>query len=224
MRKTLFDFLRDTFLFSGISDEEMSLMCKKHNFITEDYKKGDEIYSARAFEHRLYFVMRGECRVERMRLNGCTVPLSTVERYGSFGILSAFEKTNEFPTRIVAVRNTRVIYIPEGDLKELINSYPKIAENVISFLCGRIVFLNEKIAAYTGADTEEKVAQHLLRVSAALGTDEFPLNAQSVARAVDIGRASVYRALDSLVRSGCITYADRKIKIINPDGMKGIHR
>ena len=168
--------------------------------------------------------MRGECRVERMRLNGCTVPLSTVERYGSFGILSAFEKTNEFPTRIVAVRNTRVIYIPEGDLKELINSYPKIAGNVISFLCGRIVFLNEKIAAYTGADTEEKVARHLLRVSAALGTDEFPLNAQSVARAVDIGRASVYRALDSLVRSGCITYADRKIKIINPDGMKGIHR
>lgn len=224
MRKTVFGFLRDTFLFSGISDEDMSLMCKKRDFITEDYKKGDEIYSAKIFERRLYFVMRGECRVERIRLNGCTVPLSTVERYGSFGILSVFEKSKEFPTRIVAMRNTRVIYITEGELKELIDSYPQIAENVISFLCGRIAFLNEKIAAYTGADTEEKVARHLLRVSDALGTDEFSLNAQSVARAVDIGRASVYRALDSLVRGGYITYADRKIKIINPDGMKGMHK
>ncbi len=35
MRKTVFDFLRDTFLFSDIGDEDMSLMCKKRNFITE---------------------------------------------------------------------------------------------------------------------------------------------------------------------------------------------
>lgn len=210
--------LSSSFLFSGLEDEEINCIIKNALPRLKEYKRSELVFSEETGDGGVGFVLSGECEVRRMREDGYVI-LNTLSEGDSFGILSVFAPDEEFPTSVFARKNAAVLFFPENEIRSLVERYPKISLNVISFLAERIIFLNKKIATYSGASVPEKLSSYLLAKYRQLG-DEFPLNCKRCSEALGVGRASVYRAIDTLVSEGVITFVDKKIKVNDPNGLE----
>ena len=77
----------------------------------------------------------------------------------------------------------------------------------------RAKFLNYKIAILSGVTVEERLAKYLLMQCALTNSLEFPINSARLATRINCGRASLYRALDSLAHRGYISFETKKITV-----------
>lgn len=146
------------------------------------------------------------------------VLLNIFECGSCFGYSSLFLKNEDkIETEIIAKGSCSVAFISEETLRELINGDATVAINLISALCEKVRFLNQKIASFTGENAEQKLIGYL-RQKAVLQSENgetnlvFELkNAAQLSRTLDMGRASLYRAFDSLEKKGIIIKKDKKI-------------
>ena len=129
---------------------------------------------------------------------------------------------DDFPTVIYATRRTEVVFITREELLTLIDAIPAIALNIIKFQNDRIAFLIKKIETFSAGSVEEKLACYILDEYKKHGDCEISLNRMKTADKLGVGRASLYRALDSLVESGIIKLETKKIFIVDPAGLERI--
>ena len=150
-------FFKNTFLFRGIDDGEITNLLSDIQAECICYRKGDCIYSPESFDRRIGFVLEGECIVGRPSTNSSIVPLNTLRKHGSFGIMTLFSSHAEFPTVITAKSDCYVLFLNGDDVMRLIEKKHAIALNIITFLTERIAFLNERIASFSGNTVEENL-------------------------------------------------------------------
>ena len=210
MNKKVFSFLSKTFLLNGIEEEEFSSF--QFPLITQTIvcAKGDHIDMTLEKEKCIGFVLSGQCEVTRDKL-----VLNTLNTGDSFGILSVFSD-EPYPTSIIAKKECRILLLSKESLVSLIHASPTVAMNIISFLAGRVCFLNKKTSVLGGASAEEKFSAYLKEECRRLGT-AFPFSASAVARKINVGRASLYRALTGLESKGIIQYKDNSVIILHPE-------
>ena len=220
MKKDLSEFLSTVFLFKDVKKEAIADIINKIAPEIKLYGHKDEIYTPDDYEHKLGFIIKGECTVERIKNDGNSVPLNTLKSSQSFGIMTILSCEDEFPTRVVAKRESEILFISKSDTMMLIKAYPQIAMNVISFLSRKISFLNSKIATFSSATVEEKLSNYIFAEYKKLGTDAIPFNCQKSAAAISAGRASLYRAINSLSDAGIIKLDNKKIYITDLEGLE----
>lgn len=211
------------FLFRGVADDVLSEALSTSSFEIRSFVRSETIYSPSEYEKKLGFVLSGRCDVRITKPDSSTVILNTLEAGDAFGVLAVFAECEEFPTEIIASKNSEVLFISRDAALGLVKRYPEIAMNVIEFLAGRIRYLNNEIATFSGTRVENRLASFLLRCYQNNG-EEFDFNCKKTSEAINAGRASVYRALDSLADDGIISFSNKKIKIINPKGLKEISK
>lgn len=217
--RNLYSVFNKLFIFNGISETECKRIAEEFSPITMQYEKGDLIFSKERNGAAVGFLLSGECEIIRRRQDETPVPLNRLLPYDSFGILSVFSQNEDFPTEIYARKATSVLFFSSEDVFALIDQYPQISLNIIRFLSERIAFLNKKIAAFSGGSVEQKLATLLYNKYRAQG-DEFLLNCKRCSEVLGVGRASVYRALNSLIEDGYVIFENKKIKIICPEGLE----
>lgn len=215
---TEYDQIKNLFLFYNIGEDECKKIIAATDPVVLEYRRGELVFSEESHEKCVGFVISGECEVRRKR-EGDYVILNTLKAFDSFGILSVFAPDEEFPTLIFARKNAAVMFFSEKDIRFLVEKYPQISLNVINFLSERIIFLNKRIATYSGSSTAEKLSAYLLSIYRENGC-EFTLNCKRCSEALGVGRASVYRGIEALVSDGIIKFEDKKIKIICPEGLE----
>ena len=214
-------FLKNTFLFKSVDASMIDGLLTSVHLEEKSYQKGDIIYSPDDFERKIGFVYEGECIVGRYS-TGAIIPLNLIKAYDSFGILTCFSERDEFPTVITAKTNAKVLFIYADDLKLILKRSAEVSLNVIDFLSRKISFLNDKIAAFSGGSIEEKLANYILSLKKKHNSLEFEFNKKKSAEALNCGRASLYRAIDSLKMAGLITLDNKKIIINDPSGLERI--
>ncbi len=88
--------------------------------------------------------------------------------------------------------------------------------NLIRFLSSKVAFLNSRIDCVTGGSADRRLA--LFIKSSPLyesGTITIGMSMTALAEALDIGRASLYRAFDALSLSGAIVRENDTVRIID---------
>ena len=214
-------FLKKTFLFKGIDEDEIDSILENVNIEEKSYQRADAIYSPNVFERKIGFVYRGECTVSRQS-GGTPVPLNAIKECDSFGIVTVFSDRDEFPTLVKAKVPSTIIFFSGEDIRSLIRLDSRIAINVIEFLTAKINFMNDKVAAFSGGCVEEKLAAYLIGLKRKYGSCEFDFNKKKSAETLNCGRASLYRAIASLETEGYISFENKKIYINDPDGLERI--
>lgn len=218
------EFLTHTFLFGGLNAEQVFQLIENASVEIKAFSANDVIYSPSAFESKVGFVMQGECSVERHRADGVPIPLNTLSKYEPFGILSLFSCEEKFPTFVRAKKNTQVLFIGSNDVISAVKASSCVAMNVIHFLGGRIVFLNEKISTFSSDNIEQKLAKTILHEAKRQSLNSFPFNLKRTSESLNAGRASIYRAIDVLSEKGLIKYENKKIYITDLEGLKRISK
>ena len=214
-------FLKSTFLFKDVDENVISELLSNVEVQEVSYQKGELIFSPDDFEHRLGFVLSGECLVGRQSA-GSFVPLNTMSRGNSFGILAVFSARDEFPTLIKAKNACTVLFFSSEAVRLLVEKSPAVSMNVINFLARKISFLNDKIASFSGGSVEAKLAGYILEQKRKHNSLSFDFNKKKSSEALNCGRASLYRAIASLESEGYVTFENKKIIINDLIGLERI--
>ena len=211
--KRINEVTENFFVFRGLSLAKRESLLSLCSLDSRVYKKGDVIYSQDLYEPKVGFVLSGRCEVRRTKADAQALTLNVLEKYDSFGVLAVFSN-EEFPTQIYAAKDCEILFFTRSEIMTLIDESAVVSKNIIEFLTDRIAFLNRRIATFTCAKAEDKLASYLLSEYARCGV-EIPFNCQKVAAIINVGRASIYRALAILTDAGYIKYDTKKIEIIN---------
>ncbi len=191
-------FLRDLFLFNGLTPEEIAgLMADAPP--RESFEKGAVIYTTDRFRPAMGIVLKG--RVEVVRGHAILNRLGPGE---AFGAAALYGEETEYVSEVRAATACEVQFLPQGLLDRWMQADRRITENYIRFLSDRIRFLNRRITAFTCGDAERRLLLWLRQHADASGTLAPPRRMTELARQLDIGRSSLYRALDTLEQSGLI--------------------
>ena len=99
---------------------------------------------------------------------------------------------------------------------------PQIAENYIKYLSERILFLNRKLYLLSSGTAEQRLASFLLDNLPLGQAAELPMPLSKLSLALNVSRASLYRAFDALTESGAVVKEGRKVCINDAERLKKI--
>lgn len=211
--------LMQSFLFSDLNENTLVKIIESSPPEVQAFKRGEEVRSS-SDSGAVGFVMSGRCEIRLARCGGRTV-LNILDVGDSFGILSVYS-AEEYPTKIYATKNSEIIFFNSEQIQYFVNNYSQISQNLIKFLAGRISFLNKKVATFSPSRVTDRLAVFLLCERDRQGTDELSFNCQKTAEEIGAGRASVYRAIETLEDLNLIKSNDKKIIIIDREGLERI--
>ena len=209
-----YKFLAQTFLFKNLTTDFIKEILSDITIKEVSYKRGETIFSSSTTEKCLGFVLEGCLEVKKNSSELNSTVINKIDQFGSFGILSILS-VEDFPTKIIAYKNSSVLYISSADFTRLVNNYSQIANNLIHFLANRIIFLNKKIETFSGTRVEDRLCAYLISESKKRNSSTFPINLSKTSEEINAGRASIYRVLSSLVDEGIINIDNKKITILD---------
>ena len=198
--------LRNSFLFREVPEIGVDWALAQSR--TERAPRGEVLYTSCRFQRSLGVVLSGKVRVTRGDLL-----VDVLEPGAWFGAAALFNEREDYPTTLTALADCEVLFLSQETVAELMERWPRAGINYVHYLSGRICFLSDRLNSLAAGSAEEKVEQFLRRSADANGVVCVP--ATAVARALGLGRASVYRAFDILEERGVLT-RDHKKFVIKP--------
>ncbi|MCI8611472.1 MAG: Crp/Fnr family transcriptional regulator [Clostridiales bacterium] len=220
MNETIQEMLSSLFLFQGMDfavlEGKFHILSKG---VTREYHADEILLSTREEPLGLAVLTDGSAQIlsedeKRPAL------LRTINPGDSFGAASLFSRERNYRTCVRAIETCRVFYMPTPLVQEICLLEPAAAQNYIAFLSDRISFLNRKITAFTAGSARERLILYLLHLP--LGPDgswELDVSYGELSEQLGVGRASLYRAMDSLCEAG---YIERNKKKVTPLQMKNL--
>ena len=206
--------LPNLFLFRGLSSSQLKRIDRA---LPEPvaYKKGDIIYSTHHFQKAVGVILSGTVSVRSPQEQGQPLLLHRLSAGDLFGAAALFDETaSEYVTDLTALSDVQVRYISQEQMLSLFGEFPLVAQNYITFLSGRIRFLNRKLAALTNGTAVSRVYHYCLTHQGDDGIVLFPANMTELARALNMGRSSLYRSLDALLLEGILQKNEKTYTLI----------
>ncbi len=213
-------FLQDVFsvystlpLFAGSAEDTLRLACERSQLLTVAKHERFTADSA-----SLFVIIQGSVTVLGVSKHQ-PVTLNTLKQGQIFGAASLFGGPCGV-TSMVAKEDCRCALLSQDTVEELLQRDPVFCKNYITFLSNKIRFLNRKIAFFTSGSATRKVAEYLLSLPAKNHVVDPGMNLSKLASTLDMGRASLYRALDTLEENGFITRNRTQITLVAPEELK----
>lgn len=202
-------------IFCGVHIANATEIFEKHGCHAVDFEDGDTILSQKESSRTAGIFLAGEA-VATTADDSKNTLLRFFEAGDFFGIANLF--TDEtYVSSIRAKKRCRVFFFTEEVLRELLESDKTFLYNYLKFLSSRICYLNRKIRYLTAGSAERRLALYLS--SFRQDTIELDASLSSLSELLDIGRASLYRAFDTLIADGYIEKNGRTIRLLAPDAM-----
>ncbi len=197
------------FLFDGLGEEALHAISERLE-PPVTYRRGQVVYNTHTFRRAVGLIVRGSVVV---RSSG-EVVINRLHAGEIFGVAALFDsEQDDYVTEIIADEESAVQFIPQELMSQLLAEFPSIAERYIRFLSGRVRFLNRKLSALTIGNTENRLYHYLLSHQDEQGTIQLPDTMTELAKALNMGRSSLYRSLDTLVREGILIKVGKTYRI-----------
>ena len=201
MTQDILDTISHCRIFSSADPETLRLALDGSDCFEACFDAGETIRSPEESERRVGVILSGRAKV-RSAHESKSVLLKTLEEGELFGVANLFENSAGYVSLIVAEKECRVFFIGQRTVSRLLESDRGFLHAYIEFLSSRIRFLNRKITFYTSGSAERRLAMYLASFKCERVEPDMPLN--SLCEMLDVGRASLYRAIDRLIEEGFV--------------------
>ena len=199
--------LRQHFLFQGAEE----LLSDALALGAERFSRGETICDPATAERALGIVLEG--RAEAVAPTRERAVLAAFGPGDTFGAAALFGGRG-YVSRVRAVTECAVLFLPEALLRQWFGRWPGMAAAYIAFLSGRVRFLNEKIALFTEDSARQRVYRWLCANCGEKGSLPKGLSMTKLAAGLSMGRTSLYRALEELENAGLIVRDGKRIEVI----------
>ena len=184
-------------------------------FTLMSYSSGETVYCRDEYERALGIIIKGKITVYKDS-GGKRVIMRELGVADTFGAAALFGSGERYASVLRASgRETQIAFIPQSMMKRLMEKDFNVAERYIIFLSDRIRFLNMKLDLHTCRSASEKLLAYL-----EMKDDGCGVNMQRLSKELDMGRATLYRAVDKLCEEGIILKEDKRIVLIKNNNKK----
>lgn len=201
-------------LFSKFGIEYYEKLIKSGNAKIASYRKGDVILDGNNQMRCLMLILKGGVSVSKIGTDGKKAIINFLSKGDIFGMATLFYEHNEYPSVITAEEPCRIAIIPKEIVDEAFEKSSEFAKEYVTLLSEKIHFLNRRISTFTESEADEKLLNWLKNNSGGKNEFELSCSISKLAFILNIGRASVYRAFDSLIYDGYILKNGKKITIL----------
>jgi CRP-like cAMP-binding protein len=139
--------------------------------------------------------------------------MSTLNAGDLFGAAALFTDSPDYATTLTALSDCALVLLPQENLSRLLGESPEFARRYVGYLSGRIQFLSRRLDAVSADTAQGKLGQYLL--TNADETDCLTLSATELSQRLGVGRATLYRAFETLERDGAICREGKTIRILD---------
>ncbi len=221
MKKSVVESLSACPLFKDVCADDLKKLTNEYMTL-KVCEKNDIIISESNYTRALGIIIKGSATV--IKHSGDTEILMSILKKGDiFGMATLFYEEDSFLTEIRANEKVTMAVLSKENVRKMLSAYPVVNENYITILSEKIHFLNKKISTYTRAETIQKVAFFILQNADAEKKEvSLPYSITKVADALNVGRASVYRAFETLENDNVISREGKKITILDVDALEKI--
>ena len=204
-------------LFSGIPKNHIEQHFKSERISAKELPPNTLAYSSQSSDLKVAILLSGSARVY-IGEGSEKALIRTLNSGDVFGIANLYDDKEPFPTQIITATQSRILFISGYDFKDFIESDPTATRNYIRFLSKKIVYLNKKLATLTAGSAEKKLAAHIYEHQV---NGLFTVSSLSeLASILQMGRASLYRGMDSLIENGLIEKSGKTFKLLNEQKLK----
>lgn len=188
-------------LFSGVPKEYVEKHFSNEKIHVKETAANTLAYSSKSSDLEVAIILTGSVRVY-IGEDGEKALIRTLNAGDIFGVANLYDEEDPFPTQIITATQARILFIDGTEFKAFIENDPTATKNYISFLSKKIVYLNKKLATLTAGSAEKKLATHIYEHQV---EGVFSVSSLSeLANILQMGRASLYRGIDSLIENGLI--------------------
>lgn len=193
-------------------------ICKNATIV--EYTTDEVILSSSDIPFGIGIILDGSATITTSIL-GNSPTLRILSSGDTFGAASLFNDYKDYSTIVTSNQNTTVAYIDKHTTQSLCEQVPQIAMNYIEFLSNRISFLNTKISTFSLSNTDARIAYYIYTLTEGQAkTASLPFSYSQLAENLGVGRASLYRALDSLCDDNIIERDNKHITVKSIENLK----
>ena len=122
-----------------------------------------------------------------------------------------FVPQDQYVTTVRAKTGCSILFLSMEQMRDILMQNPTIAFNYIRFLSGRIQFLNRKIDSFTAPGAQQALLSYLRQQP---GGKSVGLSMVKLSEMLNIGRTSLYRAVEQLEQCGKIKREGKTIQLM----------
>lgn len=197
----MFPILKNSPLFRGLETDTIERLLEQVSYTTAIYRTGDLIAQRDTVYSGLMIILRGNVTGEIEDILGKKRVIDTIAAPQLIAPAFLFGGYNRLPIDVIAGEDgTEILTLHRGGLFEMMQDNTVVLSNFIDIISNRANYFSRKIYALSVLMVTEKVAAMLL----ADGTDEIPLDLDSMAEKLDVTRNTFEQTLAELSKKGII--------------------
>ncbi|MBE6667135.1 MAG: Crp/Fnr family transcriptional regulator [Ruminococcaceae bacterium] len=210
-------------IFMGVPQSHIEKYFCEKNLTVRTYVQGETAYSSVTKNPQVALMVDGVARVYAKASNDGegTALLRTLRSGDLFGIANLYAQDDPFPSKIVAAGEVKILFMDGDIFKKFIETDPTALKNYLEMQSKKIVYLNKKISTFTAGSAEKKLIMFMLDH---IDKDVFtvPCSMTELSDMLGIGRASLYRAIDSLTEDGILLKQNKNTFKVDLNKIKNI--
>ncbi|MCL2107071.1 MAG: Crp/Fnr family transcriptional regulator [Oscillospiraceae bacterium] len=203
-------FMREHMIWSCAAPALLEETLRRESFV-ESYDKGEEIWNEEKYRQAFGLVLEGAARVRKDRL-----PLSVHRAGDYFGLVTLYYPSGYYAAEIEAVMPSRILFLPREAIDRLLDACPEAAKRYIAYLSQRVYYLAGRLDAVTAGTAARRLECYLRAMAEPDGAGRCRCDIPSftaLAKALNMGRATLYRALEELAEQGTIKREGKTIEL-----------
>ncbi|MBP5255923.1 MAG: Crp/Fnr family transcriptional regulator [Clostridia bacterium] len=155
----------------------------------------------------LGYIVSGKAEV--LRGGDRKVVINVLSRGDFFGMADLGQK-NAAGAEIRAKLPCGIIFVPGDAVTGFVRSEPEFAAAYVGLISSKLRFLSRRVKLYSSESATSRLAGFMLAVR------ETSLPVAELGRRLDLGRTSLYRALEMLEKAGALKKEGKKIDVLDP--------
>lgn len=208
------DCLKNNDLFKGLEISEIKLIAERTT--TKTVKKDTLIISEGDISSVMYLIKQGKVNVTVNNDKGKEMILTTLQAGDIFGELSLLDDKPR-SANVVTLEKCVLIVLHKADFFELMAQHPKIAIQVIKYLCQMVRFTDSIVQSLALMDVYERLRKFLYDRAAPRSDGTLavtaPLTHKEIASHTGSGREMISRILSELQKGQYLTVENKIITI-----------
>jgi CRP-like cAMP-binding protein len=219
----MFDILKNSPIFAGLSEEEMEAIFSRTHHFTKTFEVGEIAAFSGEPVNFLMIVLEGSVKGEMVDYSGKTIKIDDIRAPNPLASAFIFGRQNKFPVNVMANEKTKLLYIPKSDFMKMLQADIRIMQNFLSVISGHTQILANKLKFLSFKTIKGKIAQYILSLA---GPDrdmvELPLTQNDLAEQFGVARPSLARALGEMAEEGMISVDRKVVKILDKKRLREV--
>ena len=213
-------------IFSGLPTESLEEV--RSRSFRRRFAAGEVVFRQGDPALNVFVVVMGQLRVAQTTAEGHQVIIRYIGQgdLAGYAVLSAGET---YPGTVVAVEDTHAMGWTAASMRQLMETYPRIATNALSIVSRRYRELQERLRQQATENVERRIAHAILRLAGQAGRSTpqgieiaFPVSRQDLAEMAATTLHTVSRTMSGWEDRGVVLSRRRRVIVSQPDTLLAI--